>query len=80
MNPNRLPRPTERIIILDADDIDFGFEQRELSIIIDEWQAGTPLPDIARAIRRKNVEVALAVIHLHRTGQIECRRGGVWGG
>lgn len=79
---------TELTIILE--DLDFSWHQDEIEQVIELWQGGAGIADIAKQVRpaTKSLrtewdaidEVALLIIHLSRQGCIKPRPGGIFGG
>ncbi|MDW7678591.1 MAG: hypothetical protein SCK57_13095 [Bacillota bacterium] len=65
------------VIILD--DLDFTFFPHDLDQAVELWEAGTPLPEMAAALRPCGTpgkaldEIRLLLMHLRRRGRIRER-------
>ncbi|MEG6615365.1 hypothetical protein V6C27_02830 [Peptococcaceae bacterium 1198_IL3148] len=82
-------RPKEELKIA-LYDLDFSWYHWEIEQVIELWNEGVSIEDIALQVRpAKNGiktrddavdEVALLIMHLRRQGMIRHRTGGAWGG
>ncbi len=71
-------RPAERLYIA-CEDMDLSWYPSEVRQVIEDWEAGVPLWEIAEKLKRDPDEVAVLLIDLARRGAIRKRRGGVYG-
>lgn len=72
-------RPKELYIALDNLDIDFTWYPDEVDHVIQAWESGMHIADIAAAFRRTDTEVFLLLLDLANKGKIDEREGGVFG-
>ena len=68
------PRP---VTILE--DYNFEWYPDQMDDFTAQWEAGYSLPDIAKTMKRKQVEIALLIIHLELESRIKPRKGGMGG-
>ena len=71
-------RPKKELIIV-LDDLDFSWLPAEVAKVKKLWDFGWHIADIAKTVKRNQDEVATLVMHLARKGEIQRRRGGVFG-
>jgi hypothetical protein len=81
-------RPKAELIIA-LEDLDFSWHETEIERVIEMWQRGVCISEIAEQVRPPAYpirgkgdsidEVALLIMHLRRQGQIQLRPGGVFG-
>jgi len=71
-------RPRERLYIACLD-MDFSWFPAEVEKIINAWQVGKPIWEIAEELNRCPDEVAILFIDLARKGKIKSRPRGVYG-
>jgi len=57
------------VIILE--DLEFAFEKKELEMIAGHHNYGFGINEIAEHMNRNEYEILLAILHLHRQGQIK---------
>jgi predicted Rossmann fold nucleotide-binding protein DprA/Smf involved in DNA uptake len=70
------PARKNRIVILE--EMNFVFDEPELTEIAGMWQEGKHINCIAKHFDREPDEMLLALLHLSREGKIERRRGGLY--
>lgn len=71
-------RPKSELYIA-LTDIDFSFYEEEIEEVIDSWEDGEHISDIAEKLDREVDEIAVLIIDLGRKGKLERRRNGVYG-
>lgn len=64
---------------LGCEKVDFIWDERQFNYFEDLWNKGFPIQYIAKALKRKNLEIALLVLDRRRKGKIGLRRGGLFG-
>jgi hypothetical protein len=57
----------------------FGWEQTELERFRELWKTGASFEDIAKKLRRKQMDVILLILDQYEQGKLEARKGGVYG-
>ena len=72
-------RPPERLYIA-GEGLDFSWYQWQVEALIEDWEAGLPLEDIADRLNRDQREVIILAIDLAHHGRIKPRKGGIMGG
>lgn len=65
------------MIILE--DLNFMWEKEQIDRVIELWQEGINVIDIATEINRNTEEVFLLLMHLGRKDRIKKRAGYFWG-
>lgn len=68
-----------RNVYVALEDMDFTWDEDEVSEFDRMWDEGLSVYDIARAFDRDPDEVALLVMDRVRAGMIEKRKNGIWG-
>jgi hypothetical protein len=61
------------------EDIDLIFDERILPDVIQMWEGGLSINDIAKAYNRDPDEIACLIMSLAREGRIKPRKGGAYG-
>lgn len=72
-------RPKELYIALDNLDIDFTWYPDEVDHVIQAWESGMHIADIATAFDRSINEVFLLLFDLASKSKISEREGGIYG-
>ncbi len=72
-------RPKEELVIV-LEDLDFSWYKYEIEKVKKLWIYGWHIADIAKYIKRDQDEVAALIMHLARKGEIQKRKGGIFGG
>lgn len=72
-------RPKELLHIV-LDDFDFSWTKKETDKFMELYRADAPIWEMARKLKREQVEVALLIMDFELRGRIEPRVGGVYGG
>lgn len=67
------------IMLFDLD-IEWGWSEEEIQVVIDRWEGGQSIKETAKEIDRDVREVFLLCVDLAFRGLIEKRKGGVFGG
>ena len=72
-------RPPEPLYIM-GEGLDFSWYEWQIEALIEDWEAGFSMADIAERLNRDYREVAFLVIDLAHHGRIKPRKGGIMGG
>jgi hypothetical protein len=61
------------------DDLDFSWHPSEMEYAVNLWNSGESISNMAEIFKREEDEIGLLIIHLSRCGEIERRKGGIYG-
>lgn len=64
---------------LDATDIEFIWDEKNVLLIEDFWNKGYSIIQIAKRFRRNKLDIALLILDRRRKGKIGLRKGGLEG-
>ncbi|MCG3089158.1 hypothetical protein [Sporosarcina cyprini] len=68
-----------RVLLEDAD-IEWKVRPAETEMFIKLWETGEPIQNIAEALKRSDLEIALLAIDQSLAGSIQTRKSGIFGG
>ena len=69
-----------RNIVIACEDMDFTWDESDVHRVIELWNRGVSISDIARAVDRDDGdELMILLIDLARNQRIKKRTNGVWG-
>lgn len=60
-------------------DLSLTWDVEQVNQVIEDYQAGKPIWDMAERYQRKQLELAILIAELAEDGRIESREGGVYG-